>query len=411
MKSSKQLLFVGALAVLAAGAFVIELFFPASPVSEVIRVIDSNYLGSALRLSVPIAFAALGGIFAEKSGVINIGLEGLLIGAAFTGVAVAHWLTGTSGGSGSVVPGILFLVVLVVLTLGSLIALGLLGDDIQESAVQAGAVLLAVLVVVALTMFLTPPGQTAVWLAFYAAILSSVLLALLFAVVTIEFRADQIIAGLAVWLIALGAAPFASYIIWGQINSPSVATMTQWTVPGLVEIPLLGPVLFDANPTVFMLLVAAPLAWYVLKETSFGYWVRASGENPKALDTAGIDVRRVRYGAVLLSGFLSGIGGAGLSLGQVGQFIGGGATMVDGRGWIGITAYLFGNYNPLGAFGASFLFAALDALQFRVQQLGYSLPPSLVQTIPYIAVIVVLALVGRTRIPDAAGEHYESGED
>ena len=149
----------------------------------------------------------------------------------------------------------------------------------------------------------------------------------------------------------------------------------------------------------------------VLRRTSFGYWVRASGENPKALDTAGVNVRRVRYAAVLISGLFSGIGGASLSLGQVGQFIGSGSTMVAGRGWIGITAYLFGNYNPLGAFGASLLFASLEALQIRLQQLGYGLPPSLVQTIPYITVIVVLALVGRTRIPEAAGEHYDSGED
>jgi simple sugar transport system permease protein len=85
--------------------------------------------------------------------------------------------------------------------------------------------------------------------------------------------------------------------------------------------------------------------------------------------------------------------------------------MVNGRGWIGITAYLFGNYNPLGAFGASFLFASLDALQFRLQQIGAGLPPELVQMVPYATVIVVLALVGHTRIPDAAGEHYESGEE
>ena len=411
MRPSKQLAMLAVVGVVAAFAFVVELFFPASPVSEVIRIVDVSYVSSALRLAVPIAFAALGGIFAEKSGVINIGLEGLLIASAFTGVAVAHWLTKSTGGGVGVLPGTLFLLVLVLIAVGSLASLGLVGDDARETLVGVGVALGGTLLLVVLTLLLTSAAQTGVWLAFYAAVASSVLLSLLFAVVTIEYRADQIIAGLAVWLIALGAAPFASYVLWGTINSPNVDTLSQWTVPGLVEIPAVGPVLFDANPPVFMLLVAVPLAWYVLYETSFGYWVRASGENPKALDTAGVDVRRVRYGAVLLSGFLSGVGGAGLSLGQVGNFVGSGPTMVDGKGWIGITAYLFGNYNPLGAFGASFLFAALDSLQFRVQQLGYNLPSSLVETIPYLAVIVVLALVGRTRIPDAAGEHYESGED
>ncbi len=331
---------------------VVGLLFPNSPLGQIVGTIDASYASAALRFTVPIAFAALGGIFAEKSGVINIGLEGLLIISAFTGVAVADALAGPAGAT-----------------------------------------------------------QTTLWLGFLAAVLSSTLLALLFAVVCIEFKADQIIAGLAVWLIALGLAPFASQVIWGSINSPSVGTLANWHVPLLVKIPVLGRVLFDANPTVFMLLAAVPLTWFVLNETAFGRWVKASGENPMALDTVGVDVRRVRYASVLLSGVLAGIGGAGLSLGQAGLFNGSGTTMVDGRGWIGITAYLFGNYNPLGAFGASFLFASLDALQLRLQQTGFDVPDALIGIIPYVTVIVVLTFVGRTRTPDAAGEHYKSGEE
>ncbi|MDG5775451.1 ABC transporter permease [Haloarculaceae archaeon H-GB2-1] len=324
-------------------------FFPAGSIAAVVAVVDANYLGAALRLTVPIAFAALGGIFAEKSGVINIGLEGLLIIAAFVGIATTY----TVGG-----------------------------------------------------------GQAAVWIGFAAAVLASTLFALLFAVVTIEFKADQIIAGLAVWLIALGLGPFTARVIWGTVNSPSVPTLNDWTVPVLSEIPWVGPVLFDANPTVYMLLVAVPLSWYALNRTAFGYRVRASGENPRALDTAGVNVSLVRYKSVLISGVFSGIGGAGLALGQVGQFIGSGQTMVGGRGWIGITAYLFGNYNPIATFGASFLFAALDALQIRIQQIpGLDLPGSLVRIVPFVIVIVVLALIGKTRLPSAAGEHYDSDED
>jgi len=393
---------------LGAAALLVEVLFPASPASELIRLVDSGYLSSAIRFSVPIAFAALGGIFAEKSGVINIGLEGLLIVGAFTGVAVSHWLRGDTV---AVVPGIVLFLVLLLALLVVLAALGLLGDGLLEMAARVGGGTLAAVGLVGLTLALTGAGQSAAWLSFYIAVLASVAFSLLFAVVTIEYRADQVIAGLAVWLIALGAAPFASNVIWGAINSPSVETLDSWAVPLLADLPEVGSVLFDADPTVFMLFLATPLSWYVLRRTSFGYWVRASGENPKALDTAGIDVRRVRYAAVLISGAFSGIGGASLSLGQVGKFIGSGSTMVAGRGWIGITAYLFGNYNPLGAFGASLLFASLDALQIRLQQLGYGLPQSLVQTIPYVTVIVVLALVGRTRIPEAAGEHYDSGED
>jgi simple sugar transport system permease protein len=349
MRSQRTLVATIAALVVAA-MLVVELFFPASPAAAVVGVLDVGYFQAALRVAVPIAFAALGGIFAERSGVINIGLEGLLIISAFTGVAVSGWA------SGSVSPGM------------------------------------------------------AAWLGFVAAIAASTLLALLFAVVTIDLKADQVIAGLAVWLIALGLAPFATRVIWGSTTSNTVPTMGNWVVPGLAALPVVGPVFFDANPTVYMLLVAVPLSWYVLQNTPFGRWVRASGENPRALDTAGIDVRKVRYASVLLSGVLAGIGGAGLSL-SLGQFIGSGATMVDGRGWIGITAFLFGNYNPIGAFGASLLFAALSALEIRLQMLGFSISQTLIRLVPYVVVIVVLALVGRTRTPDAAGDHYESGEE
>ncbi|MFC4549474.1 MULTISPECIES: ABC transporter permease [Halorussus] len=349
--SRKRRILTGITLLVVAALAAVEAFFPASPVAEIVRIVDTSYVSSVLRLTVPIAFAALGGIFAEKSGVINIGLEGLLIISAFTSVAVAA----TIGG----------------------------GD----------------------------PTQLQLWLGFGVAVLASVLFALLFAVVCIEFKADQIIAGLAVWLIALGLAPFASKVIWGQVNSPPVSTLNNWTIPLLSEIPVVGSVLFDANPPVYMLLASVVASWYVLNRTAYGRWIESSGENPKALDTVGVDVRKVRYSGVLISGLFSGIGGAGLALGRVGQFIGGGTTMINGRGWIGITAYLFGNYNPLGAFGASFLFASLDALQIRLQQIGYNIPSELIGIIPYVTVIVVLALVGRTRIPSAAGEHYESGEE
>lgn len=409
MRSALRLGMFAVTALVVGGLLLAEQLFPGSAVGKFAAVLDTGYAASALRLSVPIAFAALGGIFAERSGVINIGLEGLLIVSAFTGVAVAHWLTGD--GTAAVGPGIVLLLVIAVLLAISGALLGLLGDTLEEMAIRGGGGVLATAVLAGLTVALAGPTLAATWLAFYAAVLVSTAFALLFAVVTIEYRADQVIAGLAVWLIALGVAPFASNVIWGAVNSPGVDTLGTWTVPVLSELPAVGPVLFDAEPIVYFLLLATPLSWYVLAHTSFGYWVRASGENPKALDTAGVDVRRVRYAAVLLSGVFSGIGGAGLSLGRVGSFVGSGTTMIDGRGWIGITAMLFGNYNPFGAFGASLLFASLDALQFRLQQLNYAVPNSLMQTVPYVTVIVVLALVGRTRTPDAAGEHYESDED
>ncbi len=320
------------------------LFAPASTPGQIFWVLASkSTLSSTLRLSVPIVLAALGGIFAEKSGIINIGLEGLLIISAFAAI---------------------------------------FGADATGS----------------------------LWLGFLIGIVASTLLAAVFAVVCIEFRADQIIAGLAVWLIALGLAPFASQVFYGGPNTSSVGTFDTITVPTLAEIPFFGA-LFDASPAVYIMFLAVAASWYVLNRTTFGRWVRAAGENPKALDTAGVDVSRVRYAAVLLSGVLSGMGGAALAI-NIGQFTGNGPTMVNGKGFIAIVAYLFGNYNPVGALLSTTLFAGLDAVQLRLQTADViAVPDSLVQTIPFVAVIVVLALVGKTRLPEAAGDHYESGEE
>ncbi|MFC6786130.1 ABC transporter permease [Halobaculum halobium] len=331
------------------------------PLAVLALLFQKSTLAAALRLSVPIAFAALGGIFAEKSGVINIGLEGLLIVSAFGGVYVTS-VTGS------------------------------------------------------------------VWIGLVGGVLASTLLALVFAVVCIEFRADQIIAGLAIWLIALGLAPFASTVVFGSTNAsagatfpdigqllastgiPVVSTVIVAGLDALAGIPFVGA-LFEASPMVYLMFIAVGASWWTLNRTSFGRWVRASGENPRALDTAGVDVSRVRYAAVLLSGVLAGVGGAALSL-SLGQFVGNGPTMVNGKGFIAIVTYLLGNYNPIGALLSTLLFAGLDALQLTLQgQDVLSIPRPLVRTIPYVSVIVVLALFGRTRLPEAAGEHYESGEE
>ncbi|GAA0505629.1 nucleoside ABC transporter membrane protein [Halorubrum aquaticum] len=321
---------VGTLGVLG----LLGLLFPGSVAGDLAGIVFSTgTAASTARLAAPIVLAGLGGIFAEKSGVINIGLEGLLIISAFASVYIA-----------------------------SVIGIG-------------NAVL----------------GVPAIWIGFLAGIVASTLLAGVFGVVCIEFKADQIIAGLAVWLIALGLAPFMSTVFFGGVNTPNLGASVGWRYSAV------------------MVLVATVASWWTLNRTAFGKHLQASGENPKALDTVGVSVSRVRYAGVLLSGVLSGVGGSALAL-SIGQFVGSGETMVQGKGFIAIVAYLFGNYNPLGTLGAGVLFAGLDATQIRLQQLGYAIPDTLVQTIPYVVVIVVLALVGRTRIPAAAGDHYETEE-
>lgn len=317
----------------------------------VFALFSVGYFNTALDLTVPIALAGIGGLYSEKSGVINIGVEGFLIAAAFASVFV----TGAT-----------------------------------VDAVGTG---------------------TAVWLGLLGGVTVSVLGALLFGVITIRYKADQIIAGLAVWFVFLGLAPFLSRVYWGQINSPTVTTFSQVPIPLLSDIPIFGSLLFTNYPTTYMMLLIVPLSWYVLKYTRFGMWVRASGEHPEALDTAGVSVNRVRYASVVVSGVLCGLGGSAMTLATVGQFIGQGQTIVGGRGFIGIVAYLMGNYNPLGTFAAAGLFAGLDAMQVRLQQIGLDIAPEIVGVFPHMSVIIVLVFFGYTRIPDAAGENYESGDE
>ncbi|MFC4549739.1 MULTISPECIES: ABC transporter permease [Halorussus] len=305
----------------------------------------------ALQAATPIALAAIGGLYAEKSGVFNIGLEGFMIFGALTAAAAA-WFP-------------------------------------SEGAAVT---------------------QAHLWFGIVAATVVCTLLTAIFAVLTIRYEADQIVAGLAVWFIGLGFGPFTATVVWGGVSSPSLPNIDDLAVPVLADIPVVGRLLFDASPLVLFTVVLAVVAWVVLYRTRYGYWVQAAGENPEALDTAGVDVNRVRYAAVLLSGALVGLAGGVLSVGIGSGFTGTGVTMVDGRGWIAIVAYLFGNYNPLGAFGASLLFGAMDMLQVQFQTIGISLPGSIVGLFPYVAVLVVLALVGYTRTPSAVGEPYDTEE-
>jgi simple sugar transport system permease protein len=326
---------------------------PASITGQILNeLLDTSYASATLRVAVPIAFAAMGGIFAEKTGIINIGIEGFLILSALSSIVAVVGLTGWG-----------------------------------------------------------VPPQVALWLGFAVGILVSVGAAAVFGVFVIRYQSNQVIAGLAIWLISLGVAPFVSLVLFESVNSPSVGTFGTWRIPILADIPVVGPVFFNASPMVYLMLISAPLCWYVLAYTRLGRYIRASGDNPRALDTAGISVSRTRFKGVLISGVLCGVGGAGFTLGQLGRFVGSGETSIGGRGFLGIVAYLFGNYNPiLSAIGA-LLFASFDALQFRLQQItALAIPQQFFRVLPFVVVILVLMFVGRTRIPAALGEHYDDDE-
>nr|WP_243700468.1 hypothetical protein [Halorussus pelagicus] len=139
-------------------------------------------------------------------------------------------------------------------------------------------------------------------------------------VLIIRYEADQIVAGLAVWFVGLSFGPFTATVIWGGVSSPSLPNIDNVTVPVLAQVPVVGPILFDVSPLVLFTVLLAIAAWVVLYRTKYGYWVQAAGGNPEALDTAGVDVNRVRYAAVVFSGALAGLGGAVLAIG-IGKWV------------------------------------------------------------------------------------------
>ena len=299
------------------------------------RLFTAGFVNRSLEMATPIALAAVGGLYAEKSGVFNIGLEGFMIFGAFSAAATMFALGGTA------------------------------------------------------------PTQGDIWLAMLVAVVVSVVLTAGFALLLIRYRADQIVAGLAVWFIALGFAPFTAATIWGSRSSPGLAS--------------LDSLAFGQSPMVFFTVLVVVVAWVVLYRTRYGYWIQAVGESPEALDTAGVNVTRVRYATVIFSGAMAGLAGAVL-LAHAGNWVGTGGTMVDGRGWIAIVAYLFGNYNPIGAAAAALLFGALDMLNVQFQTVGINAPARLVNLLPYVAVVVVLTVWGKTRMPAKVGEPYDTEE-
>ena len=186
-----------------------------------------------------------------------------------------------------------------------------------------------------------------------------------------------------------------------------VAGLGTWSVPGLRDIPLLGTVLGVHSPLVYISLILIVLGWVLMFRTPLGLRIRMTGEHPEAADTVGINVRAVQYLCVILSGCLAGLGGAYLSLAQLNWFS---KDMSAGRGYMALAACIFGGWNPLGGLGASFLFSFTDAIQMRMQTAQIPLPVEIIQMIPYLLTILILAgAVVRSRPPAALGKHYEAG--
>jgi simple sugar transport system permease protein len=297
---------------------------------------------STVRAALPLVFGALCGVLCERSGVINVAIEGQLLTGAF-----AAALVGT---------------------------------------VAASA-----------------------WAGLAAAAVGGVFIALLLAVLAIRYLVDQVVLGVVLNVLALGLTGFLFTQLMQQhgdkYNFPP--TFPAWQLPGLASIPILGPALFQSNLFGYLAIVLVLAVHFGLFHTRWGLRTRAVGEHPTAADTVGISVRGTRYRNVLLAGVIAGIGGASLTIGDVGSFTN---NMSNGKGFIALAALIFGRWSPVGATLAALLFGFTSALAGYLPLVGSTIPSEFLNMLPYAVTIVAVAgLVGRVRAPAADGQPYVKG--
>jgi simple sugar transport system permease protein len=308
-------------------------------------------LEATLRAATPLLFVCLAGLFSERSGIIDIGLEGKLLISAFFSASVAA-MTGS------------------------------------------------------------------VWIGLAAGVAASLTLSLIHGVASITFRGNQLISGVALNFLASGLTVVIGETWFGLGGrTPQLSGNARFEpielpfVEALRDVPLLGPVYAELisghTILVYGALVTVALTWWVLFRTRFGLHLRAVGENPESVDTAGISVTRLRYSAIVIAGVLCGIGGAYLATGLAAGFV---KEMSAGRGFIALAALIFAKWRPWYALGACLLFGFLDAVGNRFQNmsvLGIDIPTQFMQALPYILTVVILAgFVGKAIPPRAGGQPY-----
>jgi len=302
-------------------------------------VILNDWLAASVRLAAPLILVGIGGVYTERTGVFNIGMEGMMLVGAFFA------------------------------TFGTLIT-----------------------------------GN--VWLGTLYAMIAGGILAVVHSFLTVHRRANQIVSGAAINLLALGLTNLLNPVMYEAFEyRPRVELYPVVAPEALQQIPVLGPILFSQPVIVWIALVLPFVATWVLYNTSWGLSVRAVGDHPHAVATAGISVFRLKYTGVLLSGIFAGMGGAALVLTQLGLFA---PNMTAGRGFIVLAALVLGKWNPIWVALACTLFGAADALQLRLQTFSTAIPYQIPVMLPYILTVAALAgLVGRTVPPKTAGQPYD----
>ena len=295
--------------------------------------------------TIPLLVTSLGGLYSERSGVVNLGLEGLMLVGSFAAAITIHLLEG-------LIPS------------GLLIPIGLL-----------------------------------------AAVIMGILYSLLHAFASITLKADQIISGTAINMLAAALTVYTARAILGSGNV-RVNSIIRKDIPGLANIPVLGPLFFSQSYwSTWLVLTILVFSWFLLYKTSFGLRLRACGEHPSAVASAGVNVHKMRYFAVCASGALAGLGGAVILVTYSGEFNG----SVDGLGFLALAALIFGQWKPLGILGATFFFGFARTVA-NVSQVIPSLsliPPVWLKMFPYMVTLIALVLFSKnSAAPKADGEPY-----
>ena len=294
----------------------------------------TNFLTADIRTATPLLLAALGLVFSERAGIVNIGTEGIMLIGALLGCVGASF-------SGSSLVGAL------------------------------------------------------------TAIFGGLVMSLIFAFFTITLRSNQIVVGTAFNIFAGGFTITLNRLL---LNGAKVKGYVNLPVPGLSKIPVAGDVLFNWSLPVYFSFICVPLCWFVLQRTNIGLKVRAVGEYPKACDTVGINVFRIRYGAVLFSGMMAGLAGSFVSMGQLSSFTEG---MVSGKGFMALAVCVFGNYSPKTVLLAALLFGAADALKYRLLTTSLGGYYQFLNMLPYLITIVALCMFAkRSNKPACSGVAY-----
>ncbi len=309
------------------------------------EIFTASVLASTIRLATPYIFAAIGETFGQRSGVLNLGVDGIMLMGAFASFYVVRQMEVEAGGASALA---LVFGVLAAMIVGGLLGLGM-------------------------------------------------------AFISVTLKAQQGISGIGLYLFGLG---MSELLFQELIGTPqSVIGFPRLDIPVLSQLPLLGEIFFRHNLLVYVAFALVPLAAFVLNRTTFGLMIRAVGQNPEAADAMGINVARVRYTTVIIGGVLAGLAGASLSVALLKVFQ---QNLTAGLGFIAVALVYFGGWRPYGVLAGALLFSFVNALQLQISARGFAVPSEFLVMAPYVITIIALVLASkRTEKPTALTRPFE----